>query len=49
MRGRAYGAGTLKSSDRQQVRVAAQPTVQPDYVPAPGIAALPMPDGGQLT
>ncbi len=43
MRGRAYSAGTLKSSDRQQVRVAAQPTVQPDYVPAPGIAALPMP------
>lgn len=43
MRGRAYSAGTLKSSDRQQVRVAAQPPVQQDYVPAPDAPALPMP------
>ncbi|MBS0608101.1 MAG: DUF3300 domain-containing protein [Proteobacteria bacterium] len=41
MRGRAYSAGSLKSSDRLQVRVGAPPAAQ-DYVPAPAIAA-PMP------
>ncbi|MBS0391761.1 MAG: DUF3300 domain-containing protein [Proteobacteria bacterium] len=38
MRGRAYEAGALKSSKRMQVRVAAPPA-NPDYVPAPGVAA----------
>jgi len=38
MRGRAYQAGALKSSKRMQVRVAAPPA-NPDYVPAPGVAA----------
>ena len=43
MRGRAYSAGSLKSSDRMNVRVAAQPAEQA-YAPAPGLVApLPVP------
>ncbi|MBS0291558.1 MAG: DUF3300 domain-containing protein [Proteobacteria bacterium] len=38
MRGRAYHAGTLKSSNRMQVRVAAPPA-NPGYTPAPGVMA----------